>query len=86
MNGEKLLTDKDIAESIMHEWVSAYESGDTQDMTRKEHVQDLYEWEMRGGMTTEGIESATNYIYDKTQVASIRAELFKALAVWALGN
>jgi hypothetical protein len=86
MNGENVLiyfTDKEIAESIMHEWVSVYESGDTQDMTRAEHVQCLIEWERRGGLTTEGIESATNYEYDKTQVALIRAELFKALAVWA---
>lgn len=86
MSNENVLiyfTDKEIAESIMHEWVSVYESGDTQDMTRKEHVECLIEWEQRGGLTTEGIESATNFEYNKTQVASIRKELFNALAVWA---
>jgi hypothetical protein len=80
MNGQ---TDKEIAESIMHEWVSVYESGDTQDMTRKEHVECLIEWERRGSLTTEGIEQLTNYEYSDEQVASIRKELFKALGVWA---
>ncbi len=83
MNGQNVLTDREIAESIMHEWVSVYESGDTQDMTREEHVQCLIEWERRGGLTTEGIESATNFVHSKTQVASIRKELFNVLAVWA---
>ena len=74
---------REIAGGIVHEWVDAYLMDD-QDMTRKEHVQCLIEWERRGGLTTESIDMATDYVYGVEMVACIREELFNLLTVWAV--